>query len=73
MQDSDDIVAAQLAEILERTAEIMELAQFDENEKIDFEAAVQRLRLMGKNAEADELGDLFARARELEGTHPTEN
>ena len=72
MRNADDpAVVEELREILLRTCDLMELAQFDENEKNDLVAAVQRLRLLGKNSEADELVELNSRARKLEGKHRT--
>ena len=55
MSDSDDRVSVELAEILGRAADLMEMAQFDEDEKIKSVDAIQKLRLMGNNANADEL------------------
>ena len=55
MSDSDDRVSVELAEILGRAADLMEMAQFDEDEKIKSVDAIRKLRLMGNNASADEL------------------
>lgn len=55
MSDSDDRVSVELAEILGRAADLMEMAQFDEDEKIKSVDAIQKLRLMRNNANADEL------------------
>ena len=71
MSDLDDSVASELSGILERVSELMMLAQFDNSEKMPCQESIQRLRLMGKDAEADELGELFARAAELETEHRT--
>jgi len=69
LSEFDDAVASELAEILERVSELMMLAQFDDSEKMPSQESIQRLRLMGKDSEADELGELFARAAELETEH----
>ena len=73
MNDDDYSVAAELAQILRRRADLLEMAQFDPGDKIDSETTIQRLRLMGKTAEADELGELMERTRELEREHRTKN
>ena len=71
MSELDDQVASELSGILERVSELMILTQFDDDEKMPSQQSIQRLRLMGKNAEADELGELLARAAELEAEHRT--
>ena len=71
MSDLNDPVASELSNILDRVSELTTLAQFDDIEKMSSQETIQRLRLMGKNAEADELGELYMRAAELEAKHRT--
>jgi len=71
VSDLNDPVASELSNILDRVSELTTLAQFDDIEKMSSQEAIQRLRLMGKNAEADELGKLYMRAAELEAKHRT--
>ena len=71
MSELDDQVASELSGILERVSELMILTQFDSDEKMPSQESIQRLRLMAKNAEADELGELLPRAVELEAVHRT--
>ena len=63
MNDSD--IIDELASIIERVSDLMELATYGLDDTPDAEEVTARLRRMDRHKEADELETLFARAEEL--------